>query len=41
MSLAITVEEQIQSALEEESQPVQQSQRSSQGGSPFGYFRGW
>lgn len=41
MSLAITVEEQIQSALEEESQPVQQSQSSSQGGSPFGYFRGW
>lgn len=41
MSLAITVEEQIQSALQEESQPVQQSQQSNQGSFPFDFFGNW
>lgn len=41
MNLAITVEEQIQSATQEETQPVQQSQKSNQGGFPFGFFGGW
>lgn len=41
LNLTITVEEQIQSALQEESQPVQQSQKSNQGSFPFGFFGSW
>lgn len=41
MNLAITVEEQIQSATQEETQPVQQSQKSNQGGFPFDFFGNW
>lgn len=41
MNFTITVEEQIQSAIQEETQPVQQSQRGSQGGFPFGFFGSW
>lgn len=46
LSFTIQIEEQIQSALEEEkSSVIQQSQRDAQGGSqggfPFGFFGGW
>lgn len=41
MNLTITVEEQIQPAIQEETQPVQQSQQSNQGGFPFSFFGNW
>lgn len=42
LNMTVTVEEQIQPAIQEETQPVQQSQSSSgQGNFPFGFFGGW
>lgn len=42
LNMTVTVEEQIQPAIQEKTQPVQQSQSSSgQGNFPFGFFGGW
>ncbi len=45
LNIAVTVEEQIQPAIQEETQPVQQSQQSNQGSiqgiNPFRFFGNW